>query len=297
MIRIHPTPRPEIRIRERRQPLHGFTLIELLVVISIIALLIGILLPALSSARDAARTIQCGSQQRQIAIALEAYGNDYDGEHPPVQPSFSPGGTFPGLPEYPGTTSGVWWWHQDFMAPYAGTVSDAGGQTAGEARALLFQCPSWDGGPQANPNNDNYPFGYAWTYELVRNYYELLGKMDYNNDNRVNAAEALRVPYPRSAFKKPSENIMLVDGAPSGPVGTPDGGRTRSVYFKIDVDHSNGLNRFVNSGLPPWDNSGIDRYRHGSDSTYALFADGHASLTRADDIGYTNLNQYTLNPQ
>ncbi|MEM8494253.1 MAG: type II secretion system protein [Planctomycetota bacterium] len=59
-----------------KQGRDGFTLIELLVVISIIALLIGILLPALGAARGVARTAQSGSNQRQIGIAMAAYQAD-----------------------------------------------------------------------------------------------------------------------------------------------------------------------------------------------------------------------------
>ena len=77
---------------------NAFTLIELLVVIALVALLMGILLPAMGQARLQTKLVTVNTELRGIGMALEAYSFDYNSKYPPTRVDCMLGGHFYQLP-------------------------------------------------------------------------------------------------------------------------------------------------------------------------------------------------------
>ena len=113
---------------------HGFTLIELLVVIAIIAVLISLLLPAVQSAREAARRAQCTNNLKQLGLALHGY-HDTNGVFPPGYLILPGGNALMGTPDPLTRDAGPGWAWGSLILPYL--------EQGAVHASLNFNLPCW----------------------------------------------------------------------------------------------------------------------------------------------------------
>ncbi|MBK8267792.1 MAG: hypothetical protein IPK83_05605 [Planctomycetes bacterium] len=127
----------------------AFTLIALLVVIAIIALLISILLPALSNARKVGQATKCGANLHSVGQAAAAYLSENNGVFPPSYVYPDQDGNW-GLDQNPSNPYGYIHWSYFF---YSG----------GQAPETAFQCPTMPNGghPRTNPGFSGWEDGQA----------------------------------------------------------------------------------------------------------------------------------------
>ena len=270
----------------RTRGVAAFTLIELLVVISIIALLIGLLLPTLGAARSTARLAACLSNLRQVGVATHGYATEYDGVLPPGQDN---------PPGNPPTFS-----YAVLLANYMGVRgSTFGTQEVAEDSTVkdLFVCP--DALPDLNPGGQSF-LTYSAHPRLFINTTRAAASFPPGLPGRVNLDMVARA----------SEIIMVFDGT---QIGSSQNKATPEANGLDDYALYNADSRLLRSSLygsddsrpvrpasnidPPdfsTANAGNVRGRHVDNATAAfLFVDGHGASLRYDADG-TDLQQKNI---
>lgn len=176
------------RMPIRRSAAGAFTLIELLVVISIIAVLAGMLLPAISGVRAAARQSTCSSNQRQVMMGIIAYTGDWDGMTPPVASDN----------QAPIACETRHWYttlmFNDYVDASSVVIWGSGVPTQPPSMRWpnVISCPSFP--PQTNPNLVNLAgmtYGVRWRFSAVP-----AGEAAMNNYGAANLAKLKpQMPY------------------------------------------------------------------------------------------------------
>jgi prepilin-type processing-associated H-X9-DG protein/prepilin-type N-terminal cleavage/methylation domain-containing protein len=182
----------------------GFTLIELLVVIGIIAVLVGILLPALSKARTSAQALKCSSNLRQIVMATQMFANEHGGFLPKAENN--------GSPRMQGwsTRLGTRWEFDDNMWSWQWAIYKYVNKNA-----AVFQCPAdadpkirytWNDG-QTDGKLDNFYGSYRMNWSN-----EILQAASGSPDLSANYNNTIMVSPKISEIRPPERAILFVDG-------------------------------------------------------------------------------------
>jgi len=249
--------------RLARRSAHGFTLIELLVVIAVIAILAGLLLPALSTAKQAGRSARCQSNLRQIGTALLMYVQDH--QYYPVY-NFDLASFVPNE-----------FWHVK-LRPYVrtGWTND------------LYRCPDYRG-MTIDGNDLAEPLGsYGYNANGTKFEFSNLGLGGRYTRWIIEGvppdADESRVPIPESAVKAPSDMIALGDAHLLWiyPMILKilyglDGATSYDGRALLDINSRNNVQRHQWPGSSGIIEATRKRHRNRHD---VLFADGHLENLR-----------------